>query len=100
MAKRRIKDYPYYHPEQMRQHILDNVDIEAFDRHCQQVADNVGVDKIVVRELLLDHAHVTLSLLQVHALRKRCIKINIAGFISFVTTRIKDPIVRPSKLKT
>lgn len=71
----------------MEKHILKDVDNEAFAQHCKAIADKMGVDPIVVRELLLDYSFGVLDLLQSAILKNRFIKVNIFGFFSFVTKK-------------
>jgi hypothetical protein len=74
---------------QLKKHILQHVDNTSFNRHCQEVAANLKIDVLVVKELLLDNSFTVLSLIQQNALKNKEVKINITGYFSFITTLIK-----------
>jgi len=87
-----------YNLEQLKQHISNEVENLKFQEHCNEVAKNLNVDPIVVKELLLDNSFVVLSLIQKSVLQNKEVKINITGFFSFITTLIKFKITHLRKL--
>lgn len=74
-----------YSSKELKDHIKNDVDNESFNRHCQEVADNLKINVVIVKELLLDNAYQTLWLLQKSVTKKKEVKINIFGFFSFQT---------------
>lgn len=91
MQKKPIKEiFPKkYSKEEFKKHITEHVDNEQFQRHCQEVANNLNIDVIVVRDLLLDNSLTVLSLIQKNVFSKKEVKINITGYFSLFTTLIK-----------
>ncbi len=81
-----------YTPKQLKEHISINVENEKFNEHCQQVAKNLNIDIIVVKDLLLNNSFTVLSLIQSNVLKNKEVKINITGYFSFITTLIKYKI--------
>jgi transcription termination factor NusB len=79
--------YIHYNDEQLKSHIHDNVVNEKFEQHCAEVAKNLEIDPIIVKELLLDNSFTVLSLLQKAILKFRYIKVNITGFFSLRTMK-------------
>lgn len=92
MQKKHTKNNVFekiYTKEQLEKHISEQVDNLKFNEHCNQVAKNLGIDPIVVKELLLDNSLTVLSLLQKNVRDNKEIKINITGYFSLLTTLIK-----------
>lgn len=81
-----------YNKVQLEEHIESQVNNLQFQEHCNQVAKNLGIDPIVVKDLLLHNSFLVLSLLQKNVLKNRVIKINITGYFRLVTTLIKYKI--------
>lgn len=98
MPRKRISKYKNnvfkkrYNDTQLKNHISNEVDNEKFNRHCNEVAKNLNIDPIVVKELLLHNSFTVLSLIQRSVLMNKEIKINITGYFSFITTLIKFKI--------
>jgi hypothetical protein len=92
MQKKRTK-YNFfkkrYTDQQLKKHITKEVDNLKFNEHCEQVSINLGIDKTVVRELLLHNSFLVLSLLQKNILKNKEVKINITGYFSLITLLIK-----------
>lgn len=86
MPKRLIRIV--YSAEEIKQLVNANLDIEAFERHCVEVAEKFNVDPIVVKELLIDNSIQTLTVLQTAVIKNEAVKVNIYGFFSFITERI------------
>lgn len=78
-----------YNNVELKEHIESQVNNLQFQEHCNQVAKNLDVDPIVVKELLLHNSFLVLSLLQKNVLKNKVIKINITGYFRLVTTLIK-----------
>lgn len=96
------KKYPreistIYSKEELLEHINDQLDDSDFNRHCQEVADNLGIDVTVVRELLIDNSFTVLNLLQSSILKKKNIKINITGYFRLVTKLKINPLIFKKK---
>jgi hypothetical protein len=91
MQKKHIKNpFPKkYNDQQLREHIVSQVDNLQFNQHCQQVADNLKIDVIIVKELLLENSFTVLSLIQKNVLKDKEVKINITGYFSFITTLLR-----------
>ena len=81
-----------YNAVELKEHIQSQVDNIQFQEHCNQVAKNLNVDPIVVKDILLHNSFLVLSLLQLNVLKNRVIKINITGYFRFTTTLIKYKI--------
>ena len=78
-----------YTEDEIKEHISKEVDNLKFEEHCKQVAKNLNIDVVVVKELLMDNSYTVLSLVQKSILKNKVVKINITGFFSFVTVLIK-----------
>jgi hypothetical protein len=78
--------------KELKNHISKNLDNLKFQEHCEEVARNLNVDVVVVRELLEHNSFMVLSLLQKAVIENKVIKINITGFIIFMTVLIKYKI--------
>ena len=87
-----------YTDAELKRHISIEVENEKFNEHCKQVADNLKIDPIVVKELLLHNSFIVLSLIQKNVQLNRDVKINITGFFSFVTVLIKYKITHLYRL--
>jgi hypothetical protein len=101
MRKKHTKNSVFekiYKDHELQNHIIKHVDNSKFDEHCEQVAKNLNIDPIVVKELLLNNSFVVLSLIQKYVKKNEEIKINITGFFSFITTLIKYKISHLQKL--
>ena len=98
MRKGRINKYENnvfekrYTDEELKNHISKEVDNLIFEEHCKEVAMNLNVNPVVVKELLLNNSFTVLSLIQNSVLKNKEIKINITGYFSFITTLIKFKI--------
>lgn len=87
-----------YSDKELKQHIVKEVDNLQFQRHCDEVASNLKIDPLVVKEVLLDNSFTVLSLIQKNVLKNKSVKINITGYFSFITTLIKYKITHLRKL--
>jgi hypothetical protein len=90
--------YPLrYTDKGLKELIQKDVDNLEFNKHCEEVAKNLNIDPIVVKDLLLQNSLTVLSLLQKKALKSQEIKINITGYFSLITSKVKYNL---NKLKT
>jgi hypothetical protein len=88
MLRRPTKElfkFKFFTKEMFERKINNDVVNESFENHCNEVAKNLNIDPIVVKELLLDNSLTVLSLLQKSAYKFINIKINITGYFSFTT---------------
>jgi hypothetical protein len=94
MRRKRISNIfeKKYTSKELAKHVSQQVDNIKFNEHCQQVAKNLNIDVVVVKDLLLNNSFVVLSLIQSSVLMNKVVKINITGYFSFVTTLIKYKI--------
>lgn len=89
MRKKFINRIHHLSKEETKKLIKSDVDNVLFDRHCQEVADNLKIDKVIVKELLLDKSYEMLTLIQKKAGCGKLIKINIFGYFSFFINKYK-----------
>ena len=68
--------------------VNNDVDNSLFNQHCQQVADELNIDLLIVKEALIDNSVSVLHLIQSSILKKKKIKVNIFGYFSFQTQKI------------
>lgn len=87
-----------YTDNEIKEHIVEQVDNLKFEEHCRQVAQNLNVDIVLVKELLMDNSFTVLSLIQQSILKDKVVKINITGYFSFVTVLIKFKISHLRKI--
>ena len=95
MPKKHTKNNVFekrYTKEQLKEHIYKDVDNLKFQEHCNEVAKNLKIDPVVVRDLLLHNSFIVLWLIQTSVLKNIEIKINITGYFSLITTLIKYKI--------
>lgn len=98
MRRKRISKYKNdvfskrYSDQELLNHISTEVDNLKFNEHCNEVAKNLNIDPIVVKELLMNNSFTVLSLIQSSVLKNKEVKINITGYFSFITTLIKFKI--------
>jgi hypothetical protein len=78
-----------YTDTQLQDHIKNQVDNVQFNRHCNEVSQNLGIDVVIVKDLLLNNSFTVLSLIQKCVLKNKAVKINITGYFSFVTVLMK-----------
>ena len=81
-----------YSKKQIQSIVKNQLDIEAFERHCQEVADKLNIDVVIVRELLIDNAEQVLIVLHDAVVKREVIKVNIYGFFSFTTRFIRKEL--------
>ena len=81
------KFYKHYWDNELKKEISKNTDTQAFDDHCQEVADQLGIKKHVVKSVLKDYAFYTLRTIQDRIVNQKYIKVNIYGFFSFQTIK-------------
>jgi hypothetical protein len=87
-----------YSNQELQSHINKELDNLNFIKHCDEVAKNLNIDPVVVKELLTHNSFLVLSLIQFYVLKNKEVKINITGYFSFVTTLIKYKITHLRKI--
>ena len=78
-----------YSKKQIQEKVKTQLEIEAFERHCNEVAEKLNVDVVIVRELLIDNSQQVLYILQQAVANREVIKVNIYGFFSFTTAFLR-----------
>lgn len=102
MRKKHIKNWAFpkqYNDEELKELIAKDLDNLSFQKHCEEVADNLNVDPLIVRELLIDNSFTVLSLIQKKVLSDKEVKINITGYFSLIVVHIKYNLKRIKKIK-
>ena len=88
------KFYKHYWDTDLKHKVSENTDLVAFDSHCQEVADQLGISKHVVKSVLKDYAFYVLRTIQEKTINRILLKINIFGYFSFQTNNNKFKFIR------
>lgn len=92
MRKKRIKPFTFnkiYNKKELKEHIDNELQNDTFERHCNEVANNLSIDPQIVKDLLKDNSFQVLSLIQESVLKEKEIRINIFGYFYFQTYHIR-----------
>lgn len=92
--------YKYRHLEdkELLEYVERELSGSEFQRHCREVAHNLGIDEIVVQDVMKDTSYKALKKIQESIVSNRKVKINIYGFLFFVT-QVKTDLLKFVKFK-
>jgi len=81
------RTYKHLTDYRLKQKLNTALSVEIFDRHCQEVSEQLGIHKSVVRSVLYNYAFYILKLMQFKVITRKYVKVNIPGYFSFQTLK-------------